>query len=320
MITELSRDLAIAKQHFEELTSLTTIDSLARGNYETGAKWERIQELLEKIIILLPDIKEVFFLQLDKSDTPIMQISANLKEFYTVELEPNANKLFDIWVDIKGLKELMVLLSKELNQPHRERPIAKAMDAALDRWVNVLTDGELKEWLEEGFSIETAGNFLDKAFFAPDLWLENSRLLSRPILLGRHQRNSNVPLHIKTRLTEIYRAFIYGLWMSAIALSRSVAEYAIINNAGRFDIDPIDERKGRNYSKPFGRLIDEIAEIRPELRDPLETVQDAGNRTLHPKKKSGNKILLLPKAMRNEALECVIQTRFVVENLYTHTG
>lgn len=181
----------------------------------------------------------------------------------------------------------------------------------------MLNDEELEDWRERGFEIEAASEFVDKGFFAPDFWSENLRLL-RPVLLDRPPHT--VPLHIQVRLKEIYRAFTYGLWMSAIALSRSVAEYAIINNASRFGIDPVFERNGKKESKRFELLIDEITEKHPELRDPLETVRNTGNRILHPKKKRGVEIISIPKVIRDEALECVTQTRFIVESLYALGG
>lgn len=317
MLIELSRYLALAKQQFEELVNLTSIDSLARGKYGTGTKRQRIKELLGKLVTLLASIDEVFSSHLGKADdSPIMQLSSGLKEFYTEVLEPNSNKLREIYWDITGLAELKALL-EGLNPSRAKRPIANAVSWALERWLTMLEEGELEEWLERGFELEAALDLVNKGFFAPDFWLENSRLL-RPVLVDRPL--NIVPSHVQYRLREIYRAFTYGLWMSAIALSRSVAEYAIINNAPRLGFDPTYERKGKKQFKPFQLLIGEVAETRPELRIPLETLRNTGNRILHPKKKRNVEIISMPKVMRDEALECVTRTRFVVESLYTFTG
>jgi hypothetical protein len=314
MVTELSHHLAVAKQHFEELSSLTSIESLERGEYGTGAKRQRIQELLWKLVTLLAAVDDIFSTHLDNNDDPpIVQLGSGHKEFYTKVLEPNSDKLRDIYLDITGLAGIRTLL-EGLNPSSTKTPIGNAVGWALERWLTMLEEGELEEWLERGFKLEAAFDLVNWGFFAPDFWLENSRLL-RPVLVDRPA--NTVPSHIQYRLREIYRAFTYGLWMSAIALSRSVAEYAIINNAPRLGIDPTYERQGKKQFKRFELLIEDVAEIRPELRVALETVRNTGNRILHPKKKRDVEVISLPKVMRDEALECVTQTRFVVESIYT---
>jgi len=314
MVIELNRDLAIAKQHFEELVSLTAIDSLARCEFGSGSKRQRTCELLGNLVTLLAAIEKAFSSHLDETDNaPIMHLSSGLKAFYTKELEPNSNTLRNAYWHITGLAELKTLL-EGLNPIGERTPIANAVSWGLERWLMMLEEGELEEWVDRGFELEAAFDFVNKGFFAPDSWLENFRLLQRPVLVDRPL--NTVPSHVKYRLREIYRAFTYGLWMSAIALSRSVAEYAIINNSSRLNLEPTYERKGKKVFKSFGHLISELETIRPELVTALEVIQDTGNRILHPKKKSGAEIISMPKVMRDEALDCVTQTRFVVERLY----
>jgi hypothetical protein len=108
---DFNRDLAIAKQYFEELASLTTIEALMRGEYATGAKRQRIQELLGKLVVLLIAIDKELSAQLDNTnDAPIMQISSGPREFYTSVLEPNFHRLRDIYFDISELAELKARL------------------------------------------------------------------------------------------------------------------------------------------------------------------------------------------------------------------
>lgn len=314
MAHELSRQIALAKQHFEDLSKVTSIEALTRQDYASGAKRQRLEELLRKLNSLLTAIERSLSTQLDGEDeTPLVELTSGLRDFYTKTLEPNASKIRDAYWDISGLTELNDLL-KGIEIPKNRSPIAEAVAWAVERWVSGLDEGELEEWLDRGFDLDGATEILNKRFFAPDRWLDNLRLL-RPVLID--QPRAKIPTHVQYRLREIYRAFTFGLWMSAIALSRSVTEYAIINNASRLRIDATRERKGKLEFKPFGLLIAEIVSARPELRVSLEIVKETGDRILHPKKKRDVDIISIPKVMREEALACITQSRIVIESLYT---
>ncbi len=314
MAHELSRQIALAKQHFEELTKVASIDALTRREYGSGAKRQHLEELLRKLNSLLTAIERSQSTQLDAEDeTPLVELSSGVRDFYTKTLEPNVPKIRDAYWDISGLSELNELL-KGIEIPKNRTPIAEAVGWAVERWVTMLDEGEMEEWLDRGFDLDGAIEILNKRFFAPDRWLDNLRLL-RPVFID--QPRARIPAHVQYRLREIYRAFTFGLWMSAIALSRSVTEYSIIHNASRLGIEATRERKGRREFKPFGLLIAEVVTARPELRVPLEIVKETGDRILHPKKKRDVEIISMPKVMRDEALACITQSRVVIESLYT---
>lgn len=309
---ELASDLAIAKQYYEELIRLADLDSLANGEYGTGTKRQRIEDLLGKLVGLNRGIVEAFSSQPDDADAvPIIHLSSGLKDFYLNDLKPNSSKIRDICWDMIGLAEFKTLLDSSKPAPG-ERPIANAVSWGIDRWLSLLEEGELEEWHERGFYLEAASEFVNKGYFDPDSWLDNCLLL-RPVLVDRPL--NAIPLHVRFRLREIHRAFTYGLWMSAVALSRSVSEYAIIDNARQLGIESTYDRNGKPESKPFWLLAEEVSEVRPELREPLEEVRKAGNRIMHPKKKQGLEIISTP-ASRKEALGCVTQTGVIVENMY----
>ncbi|MCX5814356.1 MAG: hypothetical protein NT178_17700 [Proteobacteria bacterium] len=320
MTTELNLNLALAKQHFQDLMTLTTIDHLLNREYDSGPKRERIQELIGSLVSLTKAIEDEFSAYLDKADdAPIMHMDLELRDFYANLLEPNAIKLRDIFLNITGFGESLGVAGWEellegLNPSDTKTPIANAVSWGLERWWTMLDDGEQQDWLERGFNIEAAIDLVDKGFFAPDLWLENQRLL-RPVLVARPL--NTVPSHVQYRLREIYRSFVHGLWMSSIALSRSVAEYAIIDNGPRLGLEVSQEWRGKKEFKKLERLIDEVAAKYPNLRTPLEKVRTTGNRILHPKKKRDVEVISFPKVMREEALVCIKGTRLVVESLYS---
>jgi hypothetical protein len=121
--------------------------------------------------------------------------------------------------------------------------------------------------------------------------------------------------HVRYRLLEIYRAFTFGLWMSAIALSRSLVEFSLRTNAPRYNVSITkDGLDGRPEDKSLKRLGEDFAIHLPELSKPIEIVRDTGNRILHPKK---HDVIAHPKVMRSEALECIRAARQVVEAVYS---
>jgi hypothetical protein len=320
MTLELKRNLALAKQHFQNLTALSNIDRLLNRQYGHGPKRQRIQELVMSLVWLLNEVEDELSAYLDKTDdAPIMQIGFELRDFYTKVLEPNSNKLRDIFLDITGLRESLGVtgwkeLRTALNPP--QKGIANAVSWALERWWTMLDEGEQDDLLERGFNIEAALDLVNKGFFAPDCWLENQRLL-RPVLVDRPLYA--VPLHVQERFREIYRSFTYSLWMSAICLSRSVAEFAIIDNGPRLGLDITSIWNGKKTFKSFESLIYEVAKKYPDLRPRLEKVRMTGNRILHPKRKNDVEVISFPKVERDEALKCIKSTRFVVERLYSFT-
>lgn len=297
---------------------ISTIDHLSNRKYGHGPKRQRIQELVTILFGLLTEIEHELSAYLNKADdAPIMQISLDLRDFYTNVLEPNGNKLRNIFLDITGLRESLGVsdwqeLRTALNPP--QKSIANAVSWALERWWTMLEEGEQEDWLERGFNVKDALDIVDKGFFAPDSWLENQRLL-RPVLLDRPL--NTVPQHVQGRFREIYHSFTYGLWMSAICLSRSVSEFAIIDNGPRLGLDITSIWNGKKTFKSFEGLIDEVSQKYPVLRPRLEKVRKTGNRILHPKRKNDVEIISFPKVERDEALKCIKSTRFVVERLYS---
>jgi len=182
----------------------------------------------------------------------------------------------------------------------------------MERWIDMLDDGEKEDWLERGFDVDGAFDLVSEPWFLPDTWRGNADLL-RPILVDRPL--TRIRAHILHRLAEIYGTFIFGFWMASIALSRSAIEFAIRDCAGRLKIQlSKTNARGDVEERRLGDLITEIGIGHRQLRGPLESIRDTGNRILHPKKRD---VIAFPKVLRAEALECIKHTRFVLETLYS---
>jgi hypothetical protein len=107
------------------------------------------------------------------------------------------------------------------------------------------------------------------------------------------------------------------LWLSVLALSRAILEYAILDNLHKVGIDPRwppVRRDSTGKRKKLVELIDDLAQHLPSLTDKMKKLRDYGNDYLHPTKTpiSKEKLLQRQPAAR-DALQTLIE---VVEELY----
>lgn len=149
-------------------------------------------------------------------------------------------------------------------------------------------------------------------FFDPDEWLRNLGLL-QPVV-GRDP-GQRLPGHIRIRLRELYRSFILGNYLAAIALARAILEYSLVDRAAKNGLNPLtDDPRAPGRRKRLRQLVQEAAAVLPDLEKDMEEIITAGNRALHPKKRE--KIELLQNAWRDMALSTTKSVKKVVEVLY----
>ena len=158
-------------------------------------------------------------------------------------------------------------------------------------------------------NLEHAERLLYSDFFEPDRWLSNSEIL-QPIVGEKADNRLN--LLLRQRLKELYRSFILGNHFAALALSRSILEYVLIEKSGKLGFDP---HRSDGDIKRLSRLIEDAAAALPKLKDAMELVCDGGNMVMHPRKHKSN-ISSLPSAMRSLALDSITAVRAIVEALY----
>ena len=179
----------------------------------------------------------------------------------------------------------------------------------------MLDDDELEDWSSRGFAIDSALETVMLPWFDPDSWLGNMHLL-RPVLLDRSPQQ--IPFHVRHRLTEIYRAFMFGLWMSSIALCRSLLEYSLKETALKWEIKRTRiGYRGEQEDKSMKELCDEFSTHFPALSASLEQVRSDGNRIMHAQK--GN-VTEYPKILRKEALNCIRSMRQSLETIYARNS
>lgn len=168
---------------------------------------------------------------------------------------------------------------------------------------------------EDEYMVEHAWDLMDSELirFEPDKWIENSRLL-QPIMTDKQQR---LPVHVRFRLEELYRSFIFENWLAAISLSRATLEYAILDNCHKLGIEPkytITYPKEQERAKDLKVLIDEISEYNNELSGFMDFIRDEGNQVIHPKKTTMSREKLFER--KDSARKCIEKLTHVIEALY----
>jgi hypothetical protein len=312
MTDQLNITCALAKQTYEELVRMAPLAELERCDFGSGPKHERIAELLKKLNSSINSIQRTLSEHVaDSSEAPILSVAPAHRAFYNEVIVPHGKALQRAYFEIDGLGMLIGLL----DDPTEEKPkplMLNAISWGLERWNDMLDEDESFEWYERGFNIEGALELVGMPWFQPDEWSQNLKLL-QPILVDRPPQVMRD--HVRYRLTEIYRAFAYGLWMAAIALSRSLVEFSLKANAARLDISvTYIGAGGRPEDKSLKQLGEEVARKLPALAASIEAVRETGNRILHPKK---HDVIAHPKVMRAEALDCIRAARLIVETLYS---
>jgi hypothetical protein len=314
MSDALNLTLALAKQAYEDLLRLTPLDALDQNDFGSGPKRERVAELLKKLNAAINAVQRTLGEHVAAAhEPPVITLPTAHREFYNEVLLPKGKFLQRAYLEISGLNMLVGLL----DDPTDEKPEPLMLDAiswALERWNDALDEDEQCEWYERGFNIEGAQDLVAMQWFQPDDWSRNLRLL-QPVLVDRSSQVMRD--HVRYRLTEIYRAFAYGLWMAAIALSRSLVEFSLKANATRLGISITYQGPGgRLEDKSLKQIGEDVAAQVQGLSAAMDTVRETGNRILHPKK---HDVIAHPKVMRAEALECVRAARLIVETLYSDT-
>ena len=311
MSKELFATLALAKQAYEELVGLIPIVEIARHEFGTGARRERVQELLKKLDGYIYSVDQALTWQVEESgDTPIVTLPAAHRKFYKETLEPVSRMLREAHWEMTGIGALArAAENRELVLD--ETFLLNAISWGLERWHDMLGDEERDDWLGRGFNIEGAFELVGMPWFRPDEWRENLNLL-RPVLLDKP--SGEIRDHVRYRLTEIYRAFTFGLWMAAIVLCRSLIEFSIKENSPRLGIETTQiASNGNREEKSLRMLGDEVAVRLSSLKAPIETVRETGNRIVHPKKRD---VIAFPTVLRAEVLDCIRASRLIVEELY----
>jgi len=157
--------------------------------------------------------------------------------------------------------------------------------------------------------MQNCNHVAQQFWFNPDAWLANERAIS-PVIVARD--SDKISRHIKERIDEIHQSFVFSNWMSAIALSRCLLEYALIDRKPLFEKRlgrKIDIRVNKMRAKPISDLVDIASEAFPELGESMGIVVEYGHEVMHPFRR------VIPS--RNRAKHCVDEIGKIIGTLYS---
>jgi len=152
--------------------------------------------------------------------------------------------------------------------------------------------------------------------FDPDSWLRRTAHLRQIKMAGT---NADLPIHVRTRILEMFRVYVLGCWLSVAALARATLEYAILDNLNKLELqESWPNTVGASPKrKKLDDLIKDVSEKLPELADPMDKIRTVGNQYLHPNRTRTSKETLFVQEMA--AQECIVALRVAVETLYRST-
>lgn len=251
-----------------------------------------------------------------KEGTVQIDISDSASAFFPDELEPRVPALKEAYdtIDPDGA-ELYRLLEGIGAPGGAGGRIRSTFDEGVQQIYNLI---DRNPDMDFGFLPDTAYEVLDSKLiaFEPDSWLDRVGHLA-PIRTER--RNVLLPVHARMRLEELFRAYVFGCWLSVFALARAVLEYAILDNLHKFSIDRFwpPDRDGKKREKKLEHLIDDVGNYLTPLLEPMGRLRNYGNEYLHPNSSRTSKATLFQREKAaKDALETIV---FVTESLYRAT-
>lgn len=313
----ISDRFALIKQNHLDLYSICDPSFVSDLRPKRNQK-DRYMELLNSIILHKFEIERDFKEGVIDQGAVQRDIPRGLLEYYNNEIIPSLPVLFQAGKTLDPYFLLKVSLYDGVSVPNsEERIVLSTFSAAIEQMVCLVEDEPDQV---DAFSISGANKILNSWLidFEPDGWLKNADELY-PVKTARN--GAEIPVHAKHRLTEIYRSYTFGNWLSVLSLSRSVLEYVILDNIHKFKIEPtykITMPKHQVKQKRLIDLIDELGDELPELKIHMDEVRNYGNEFIHPRKTKRSKESLFLK--KEKAKKCLSHLLQVVEALYFSLG
>jgi hypothetical protein len=199
--------------------------------------------------------------------------------------------------DVDWLRRDLKTAEDPVSCPEGES-IRKTFDFGLTKLVfneEELRDDDLLDRLD----LEGARELVESTMFRPDLWHCHVESI-RPVLLGKYPA---VHSKLRLRLDDLYKSFIFGQYLSGIAMARSVLEYALATWANKRGL------RIRNLN--LEELIELVAEKEPSLsRDRLDIVRLNGNAIMHPEVIAHDNVIEFPPNQKTcrRCIEIVVET------------
>lgn len=304
--------LALLRQDFERLLALRD-PARVDGWQPTDDQRLVYAQLLDHVLNGIDEYRSAEKRQILQEGNVQVDVSDSAFIFYRDQLEPRIPALKQAYNTIDPDGAELYRLFEGIGAPSGAGGgIKRTFEEALQQVYRLIDRNPDRDF---GLLPDTAYEFLDSKLinFDPDSWLDRVGELA-PVRTER--KNVLLPVHVRLRLEELFRAYIFGCWLSVLTLARAVLEYAILDNLHKFEIDQYwpPDRDGKRREKKLEYLIDDVGGYLPQLVEPMDRLRTYGNEYLHPKaSKSSKETLFHREKAAKDALETITA---VTEALY----
>ena len=254
-------DLALSKQAFDDLLALCTPENVRTWQPSTEQRAHYIR-LAERALDGLEKLETLEQRRLLTEGQLHSVIPESLLAFVRDQMKPRVSAIRTaldcLDPDGKLLRELLARIGRPSGARVRVRG---TFEEGLQQIYQLLERNP--DWGDDHhFLPDTAYDVLDSKLiqFEPDAWLDRAGEL---LPIRTHKSSLVLPIHVRLRLEELYRAYIFGLWLSVFALSRAILEYSILDNLSKFKIEPTwpPDRDGSRKEKKLSHIMRSSANI-----------------------------------------------------------
>jgi len=309
---EINQRLALLKEWHKEFVAL--VDERGTNVLTTEAQRAVVKGLAYKLYRDIGKLEDQLSESMHEEGDVEAQADPSLLRYYRGNIVGDKAIISKIFEQTDpDLFDLFQLLDNPEGRRTKLGHVLRTFEVGLEKMDELI---ETCPEFEDTFMVQVAWSILESKLikFSPDNWIENAKLL-KPVMTGR--KSPILPVHVKLRLEEIYRSFVFENWLSVVSLSRSTLEYAILDNCHKWDVNPkykVTYPREEERDKNLKTLIKEISEHKQELYGRMDAVRDAGNQIIHPKKTKISKATLFER--RELAKKCIEDLTHAIEVLY----
>jgi len=301
---DINERLAYIKENHDQLLSILPNVNLNNATDLPEGKKNAVSDIVYMLYRDIGNLEDKLSDRLHDNGDIGTEVNGNLLAYYQQNVIPEKEEITKIFEALNPeLYQLFCLLDEPGSRLTKNKDVRRTFEVGIEKIVELVQ--EYPEF-EDTFLVGCAKNILSSELirFEPDKWLINAKEL-KTVLTARS--TDILTVHIRTRLKELYRSYIFENWVSVITTSRSILEYAIRDNCHKWKIS-------LERNKNLETLVDDISQYKPELVDDMDFLREKGNRFIHPEKTTESKEDLFRR--KDIARQCVIKIKSVVEELY----
>ena len=311
---DINAEIALAQQAHKTLIQMRKPETVINWRPGDSQRKEYVR-LAEIVVNLMDKLGALEARQLLSEGKIHSYIPEGLFSFVRNALRPDEPSIRSALDQLDPEGKILRDFFGDMNRPSGiGKHVRSTFEQGLQEIYNLIDRNPDMDFDEQYFP-DTAYEVLDSKLitFEPDDWLDRAGELA-PVRTGN--QNLVLPAHVRLRLEELYRTYIFGCWLSVLSLSRAILEYSLLDNASKFGIEtswPPDQN-GRRREKKLSHLIEDFSPFLPNITIQMGKIRDFGNDYLHPKRSQTSKETLFSRqASAKETIASLIQA---IEAIY----